>query len=335
MGRPPSPAKDGVKKGPWDAEEDKKLVDFIAKHGPGCWISLPKLAGLNRCGKSCRLRWINYLRPDLKRGNFTAEEEQKILRLHEILGNKWSAIAMQLPGRTDNEIKNYWNTHLKKRLIRMGYDPMTHEPRTDLMACLTILAMSTNGLNDLLNRTPLDVNAVKLDYLKQMFQSTDAAAPNLVSSISAPLLEGSPILNSLPQLENQEAAFSLGATTTSGHLLQPLHHSITTALSASPTDLQLDPQPTFPPSFESMLFEGTEAAQSCGFFQWDDPAENISDPWGFESASEFVPSFTTQTDTPASNPVDVTSCSRIHCGDGTSGRYSPWTEILFDHPIIQ
>ncbi|KAK4804021.1 hypothetical protein SAY86_003838 [Trapa natans] len=333
MGRPPSSAKDGVKKGPWDAEEDKKLVDFISKHGPGCWISLPKLAGLNRCGKSCRLRWINYLRPDIKRGNFTAEEEQQILRLHAILGNKWSAIAMQLPGRTDNEIKNYWNTHLKKRLIRMGYDPMTHEPRTDLMACLRILAMSNNGLNDLLNHNPLDVNAVKLDYLKQILQSTDAGAPNLVSSISTPLLKGSPLLNSLPQLENQQASFSMGAT--SNLHLQPLHHPITTALSASPMDLQIDPQATFPPSLDSMPFDGTAAGLSCGFFQGDNLVENISAAWDFESASDFVPSFISDADTPVSNPGDVRSSSSLHCGGGASGRSSPWTEILFDHSIIQ
>jgi transcription factor MYB, plant len=93
-------------------------------------------AGLNRCGKSCRLRWTNYLRPDIKRGKFSQEEEQTILHLHSVLGNKWSAIATHLPGRTDNEIKNFWNTHLKKRLIQMGFDPMTHRPRTDLFAAL-------------------------------------------------------------------------------------------------------------------------------------------------------------------------------------------------------
>ncbi|KAE8708772.1 Transcription repressor MYB6 [Hibiscus syriacus] len=71
---------------------------------------------LLRCGKSCRLRWINYLRPHIKRGNFTLEEEETINQLHEMLGNRWSAIAAKLPGRTDNEIKNVWDTHLKKRL---------------------------------------------------------------------------------------------------------------------------------------------------------------------------------------------------------------------------
>ncbi|XP_022757283.1 transcription factor MYB41-like isoform X2 [Durio zibethinus] len=85
---------------------------------------------LLRCGKSCRLRWTNYLRPDIKRGPFTFEEEKLVIRLHGILGNRWAAIASQLPGRTDNEIKNLWNTHLKKRLLCMGLDPQTHEPFT-------------------------------------------------------------------------------------------------------------------------------------------------------------------------------------------------------------
>uniref|UniRef100_A0A5B6YS92 Putative MYB1 n=1 Tax=Davidia involucrata TaxID=16924 RepID=A0A5B6YS92_DAVIN len=84
--------------------------------------------GLLRCGKSCRLRWINYLRPDLKRGNFTEEEDELIINLHSLLGNKWSLIAGRLPGRTDNEIKNYWNTHIKRKLVSRGIDPQTHRP---------------------------------------------------------------------------------------------------------------------------------------------------------------------------------------------------------------
>jgi len=88
MGRAPSSDESGLKKGPWTPEEDNILVDYIHKHGHGSWRALPKLAGLNRCGKSCRLRWTNYLRPDIKRGKFSQEEEQLIINLHAVLGNK-------------------------------------------------------------------------------------------------------------------------------------------------------------------------------------------------------------------------------------------------------
>ncbi|OVA15292.1 SANT/Myb domain [Macleaya cordata] len=128
MGRSPCCEKAHTNKGAWTKEEDQRLINYIRAHGEGCWRSLPKAAGLLRCGKSCRLRWINYLRPDLKRGNFTEEEDELIIKLHSLLGNKWSLIAGRLPGRTDNEIKNYWNTHIKRKLLSRGLDPQTHRP---------------------------------------------------------------------------------------------------------------------------------------------------------------------------------------------------------------
>uniref|UniRef100_M8CP04 Regulatory protein NPR1 n=1 Tax=Aegilops tauschii TaxID=37682 RepID=M8CP04_AEGTA len=134
MGRSPSCSSEPpLKKGPWTEEEDRLLVDYIKLHGTGGnWRTIPKRAGLNRCGKSCRLRWTNYLHPDIKRGPFTDEEEKTTIHLHSMLGNKWSAIATHLPGRTGNFIKNYWNTNLRKKLLHMGIDPITHNPRTDL-----------------------------------------------------------------------------------------------------------------------------------------------------------------------------------------------------------
>ncbi|CAB4271970.1 unnamed protein product [Prunus armeniaca] len=128
MGRQPCCDKVGLKKGPWTAEEDKKLINFILTNGQCCWRAVPKLAGLLRCGKSCRLRWTNYLRPDLKRGLLSETEEKMVIDLHAQLGNRWSKIASHLPGRTDNEIKNHWNTHIKKKLKKMGIDPLTHKP---------------------------------------------------------------------------------------------------------------------------------------------------------------------------------------------------------------
>ena len=160
MGRAPCCSKVGLHRGSWTAREDTLLTKYIQAHGEGHWRSLPKKAGnylfkpilfreifetsfgliillvflgegLLRCGKSCRLRWMNYLRPDIKRGNITPDEDDLIIRLHSLLGNRWSLIAGRLPGRTDNEIKNYWNTHLSKKLRSQGTDPNTHKKMTE------------------------------------------------------------------------------------------------------------------------------------------------------------------------------------------------------------
>ncbi|EOA31044.1 hypothetical protein CARUB_v10014195mg [Capsella rubella] len=111
-----------LKRGPWTAEEDFKLMNYIATNGEGRWNSLSRCAGLQRTGKSCRLRWLNYLRPDVRRGNITLEEQLLILELHSRWGNRWSKIAQYLPGRTDNEIKNYWRTRVQKHAKQLKCD---------------------------------------------------------------------------------------------------------------------------------------------------------------------------------------------------------------------
>jgi myb proto-oncogene protein len=118
MGRSPCCDKTKVKRGPWSQEEDAVLRSFVERFGnAGNWIALPQKAGLKRCGKSCRLRWLNYLRPELRHGGFTDEEDNLILSLYGDIGSKWSVIASRLPGRTDNDVKNYWNTKLQKRYL--------------------------------------------------------------------------------------------------------------------------------------------------------------------------------------------------------------------------
>ncbi|KAL5834645.1 hypothetical protein ACOSQ4_014142 [Xanthoceras sorbifolium] len=230
-----------LKKGPWTPEEDRKLVDYIEKHGYGSWRALPRLAGLNRCGKSCRLRWTNYLRPDIKRGRFSEEEEQIIIHLHSILGNKWSAIASRLPGRTDNEIKNYWNTHLRKKLLQMGIDPVTHKPRTDHLNDIlvnlpqllqTLLNTSTSAAN-LMNvtlsssRLHSDNHAsqlVKIQLLHNILQVLSTSSP---PNIILPIMPDHPQISDLLPLINNSHQLHGNACFTSS----PQDHQINQILS--------------------------------------------------------------------------------------------------------
>lgn len=113
---------DQLRRGPWTLEEDTLLIQYISRHGEGRWNLLAKRSGLKRTGKSCRLRWLNYLKPDVKRGNLTPQEQISILELHSKWGNRWSKIAQHLPGRTDNEIKNYWRTRVQKQARHLKID---------------------------------------------------------------------------------------------------------------------------------------------------------------------------------------------------------------------
>ncbi|KAM7271805.1 hypothetical protein ACFE04_031019 [Oxalis oulophora] len=158
--RKPCCHKQDMNKGAWSKQEDQKLIDYIRINGEGCWRTLPQSAGLLRCGKSCRLRWINYLRPDLKRGNFAEDEEELIIKLHALLGNRWSLIAGRLPGRTDNEVKNYWNSHLKRKLITMGIDPNNHR-------------LSHNPSRLINNQNPYTKNAVNAPLIKSRQADTN------------------------------------------------------------------------------------------------------------------------------------------------------------------
>ncbi|WOL19116.1 hypothetical protein Cni_G27913 [Canna indica] len=123
---PPQPPRaemeEELRRGPWTVEEDLLLIKYVTEHGEGRWNAVARCAGLKRTGKSCRLRWLNYLRPDVRRGNITPEEQLLIFELHARWGNRWSKIARFLPGRTDNEIKNYWRTRVQKHAKQLPCD---------------------------------------------------------------------------------------------------------------------------------------------------------------------------------------------------------------------
>ncbi|KAK8630174.1 hypothetical protein V6N13_078980 [Hibiscus sabdariffa] len=165
MGRTPTCRSDGVKKGAWTAEEDQKLTSYIQKHGEGGWRSVPHKAGLKRYGKSCRLRWINYLRPGINRGEFTAQEDQTLFKLHAELGSRWAEIARHLPRRTDNDIKNYWNSHLKKRLANTDVDLKSSSSRGD-SDCINVTAADPTTHSECAKpTTPRSASALLLNKL--------------------------------------------------------------------------------------------------------------------------------------------------------------------------
>ncbi|XP_073063867.1 transcription factor MYB53-like [Primulina eburnea] len=312
MGRSPCCDETGLKKGPWTPEEDDKLINYIQKHGHGSWRALPKHAGLNRCGKSCRLRWTNYLRPDIKRGKFSQEEEQTILNLHAILGNKWSAIATHLPGRTDNEIKNFWNTHLRKKLIQMGFDPMTHRPRNDILSSLPSLIALAN-LKELIENPTweeqamrLQAEAVQMARLKQYLQqcllqpSPIPAFQNINPTIQD--LETFNLLSALSQLETAELPPSV--TVGSFHESIPFSHL---------PDLQEDAAVVVQgPDYEAVLSQGeNDSAAST----WNIPVSLPPSP----PAEAFVP----MTETSFTNTGDA-------CSTSSYGGSQIWSELLAD-----
>ncbi|KAK1383122.1 Transcription factor MYB6 [Heracleum sosnowskyi] len=141
-----------LRKGAWGSDEDTLLKKCIHKYGEGNWRLVPQRAGLNRCRKSCRLRWLNYLRPTIKRGEFGEDEVDLMMRLHKLLGNRWSLIAGRLPGRTANDVKNFWNTNVQKKRTTASY-------QKDMVKGKELINTAT--INTTRTTTTTDVDVIK------------------------------------------------------------------------------------------------------------------------------------------------------------------------------
>ncbi|KAL5077787.1 hypothetical protein RYX36_016771 [Vicia faba] len=202
-----------IKRGAWMTEDD----------GSGSWNSVPKKTGIKRCGKSCRLRWSNNMVDDKL---FTSEEEDLIVKLHSAIGSRWSIIAQQLPGRTDNDVKNNWNTKLKKKLSQMGIDPVTHKPFSKLIADYGNIGAKQDFRNvnpkmDLSHFQTIPITKIKNEannvapFSWNDFLLQEAFAPPLTNNQDQTLLSKDILVTKLKLEKNKEVVSSSSSSSSS------------------------------------------------------------------------------------------------------------------------
>ncbi|KAK4402293.1 Myb-related protein [Sesamum angolense] len=233
MGRPPCCDKYGVKKGPWTPEEDIVLVSYIQEHGPGNWRAVPSNTGLLRCSKSCRLRWTNYLRPGIKRGNFTPQEEKMIVHLQALLGNRFTInfkgkVGEKAPNRYPHGQTGLMRGSLLHKSDKNSSTDSTISSQTKLIQTSTYASSAENIARLLENwskkspRLSQRGSSESTDHSTSSFNNYNPSA-GISSSASEGAISTSTtitFLNSPNFIEDQEAKFE------NGILLQEDDHQI-------------------------------------------------------------------------------------------------------------
>ncbi|XP_028216190.1 transcription factor MYB35-like [Glycine soja] len=298
MGRPPCCDKSNVKRGLWTPEEDAKILAYVANHGTGNWTLVPKKAGLKRCGKSCRLRWTNYLRPDLKHDGFTPQEEELIINLHGAIGSRWSIIAKRLPGRTDNDVKNYWNTKLRKKLMKMGIDPVTHKPVSQVLSDL-------GSISGLPNTTTNQIAFINKDLMSNMLPITKTEPSGSNNSTVEHTQEGQ-----VPSWEHHiPYQVIINSENIQSHVLSEAASSTSSSSSSNITQLGS-------PQSYSCQTPQAQIAPPCSNFDWSEFLQSDSFNWSLNPSSGIIQSEAELSNNAKSNGNDMQGDASEGSGSG-------------------